>query len=140
MKTRLKMHLFVLISSMLVLLGCGSNNVPPSTDTPEPVALNGIYESELGSFEFSGDGKTVVVHISEEMAKKTEMPEGDIEAQYVFLFHNEAYRYDKAEYFRIIVDDRKYQFDNDFTQTNENQIVIRLGSDSEPTVFEKGEE
>ena len=125
---------------MFIICACGSNDAPPSSDTPEPAALQGVFESEVGSFEFNGDGKTVTIHVSEEMAEKAELPEGDIEAQYVFLFHGGSYRYDKAEYYRIIMGDQTYQFDNDFTQTNEDRIVIRLGSDDEPTVFEKKEE
>ena len=139
MKRTWQAYIFVLIIMAILLAGCGGNDAPPAADTPEPAALNGVYESELGSFEFNGDRKTVIVHASEEMSKRTEMPQGDTAAQYVFIFHNGTYRYDKAEYFRIIVEDKTYQFDNDFTQTNESRIVIRLGSDSEPTVFERGE-
>lgn len=96
---------------MFIICACRSNDAPPSSDTPEPAALQGVFESEVGSFEFNGDGKTVTIHVSEEMAEKTELPEGDIEAQYVFLFHGGSYRYDKAEYYRIIMGDQTYQFD-----------------------------
>ena len=134
-----KRCVFLLLLLSFLICACGSNDGPPKTDTPEPPALNGVYASEAGTFEFNGDGKTVIIDISQEMAEKTELPEGKTSAQYVFLFHSGSYRYDKAEYFRIIIGDKNYQFDNDFTQTNENQIVIRLASDEDPTVFERKE-
>lgn len=122
---------------MVFLAGCFSDDRPPSDGTPDPPAHTGVFSSEYGTMTFNGDGKTVTIDFSEEFAEKAGVPAGKTECNYVFLFHNEMYRYDKAEYFRIIIGEQNYQFDNAFGKTSETVIAFRLPGDSNVMTFEK---
>lgn len=120
----------------LLLTACGLNDAPPEGSTPEPTALEGTYVSEYGSLTFTGDGRTVILDLSDDFAQTSGLPAGRSEGSYVFLFHNEEWRYDKAEYVRIIIDGGDYQFRNDLSSTNENTVSFFL-DDGQSIRFEK---
>lgn len=88
---------------------------------------------------FSGDGESVVVDFSEELAQALNCPTGKSEGTYVFLFDNKAWRYDKSDTLAITIGDSDYYFKNTFTQTNGDKIVLYLPdfNGDEPISFEK---
>lgn len=130
------LRLTVLLMTVF-LAGCFSKDQPPDDGTPQPPAHNGVFSSEYGTMTFQGDGKTVTLELSEEFAGKSGLPAGKTECSYVFLFHNESYRYDKAEYFRIIIGEKNYQFNNEFGTTSESVISFRLPEGRDAVRFEK---
>lgn len=111
----------------LVLLafasGC-SYGGPPPADTPEPPVHNGVFRSEVGTLTFYGDGERVTVCFEDSFAAEAGFPIGKWEGTYVFQFQNGAYRYDKAEVFRIFIGDIELRFQNNFQETNENLISL----------------
>ena len=139
MRTKWKFVTFVLTAVLLsvLLAGCFSDDSPPDDGTPAPSKLNGVFSSEYGTLEFNGDGRSIKVQINEEFAKLSGLPAGKSEGTYVFLFHNEEYRYDKAEYFRIMIGDQSYQFNNGFGKTGENVIAFSTTDGNSQVVFEK---
>lgn len=119
----------LLVLSLCIISSCGSD-LPPDDNTPEPPVFNGVYSSEFGTFSFNGDGKTIVVDVKEDFASNIGLPSSNFEGNYVFLFRNEIWRYDKAETFRIILNKETYQFRNDIGKTNENEISFYLPDNS----------
>ena len=93
--------LFLVLLLSCGLAACGGDDRPPSDNTPDPPVLKGVYSGEQGSLTFNGDRRSIVLNISAELAAASGLPEGESEGSYVFLFHNEEWRYDKAESFRI---------------------------------------
>ena len=128
------------IFMLVFLAGCFADDSPPSDGTPSPLAHDGVFSSDYGTMTFNGDGKTITIDFNEEFAEKTGVPAGKTECNYVFLFHNEMYRYDKAEYFRIIIGEKNYQFNNEFGTTNETMIVIRVPETGDIVTFKKESE
>ena len=118
-----------------ILVSCGVSDKPPSYDTPSPPPLDGEFVSEYGSMTFEGDGRKMILDTTEEFEKLTGIPAGKHEGQYVFLYHNGEWRYDKAEDFRIMLDGESYQFPNEFGQTDEDTVAFRC--DGGTMVFEK---
>ena len=99
---------FVLPALVLLLLlaACsGHNDRPPDNGTPWPENLTGTFVSGDSRLVFNGDGVTVQLELSDEMAEKTGLPAGKSDGSYAFLFHNESWRYDLAEGLRITVGD-----------------------------------
>lgn len=139
-KMKKRMIRLACIFMLVFLAGCFSDDSPPSDGTPAPPAHNGVFSSDYGTMTFNGDGKTVTIDVSEEFSEKTGVPAGKTECNYVFLFHNEKYRYDKAEYFRIIIGEKHYQFNNEFGTTNETMIVIRVPETGDVVTFKKNVE
>lgn len=137
MKRQKWILMIVMLLMTAFLAGCFADDSPPNDGTPAPPAHNGVFSSNYGTMTFSGDGKTVTIDFNEEFAEKVGVPAGKTECNYVFLFHNEKYRYDKAEYFRIIIGDKNYQFNNEFGTTNETVIVIRLPETGDVVTFKK---
>lgn len=132
--------MIVMLLMTAFLAGCFTDDSPPSDGTPAPPAHNGVFSSDYGTMTFNGDGKTITIDFNEEFAEKTGVPAGKTECNYVFLFHNEMYRYDKAEYFRIIIGEKNYQFNNEFGTTNETMIVIRVPETGDIVTFKKESE
>ncbi len=141
MKAKFKFVMLLLTAMLLsvLLAGCFSDDSPPDDGTPSPPKLSGIFSSEYGTLEFNGDGRSIKVQINDEFAKQSGLPAGQSEGIYVFLFHNEEYRYDKAEYFRIMIGEKNYQFNNGFGETGENSIVFSIPDGNGKVVFEKND-
>lgn len=129
----------VILTTVFIMMSCGYKNNPPGDDTPWPANLDGEFTSEYGSLYFSGDGESVVVDFSEELAQALNCPTGKSEGTYVFLFDNKAWRYDKSDTLAISIGDSDYYFKNIFTQTNGDKIVLYLPdfNGDEPISFEK---
>ncbi len=95
-------HLFVYAVSVPLLFQ------PPESALPPP--LDGTYKSESGKLTFNGDEKSITLSVPPELAKLTGLPEGEYSGNYAFLFNNEPSYYDIADYFRITINGKNYQF------------------------------
>ena len=137
MKIRNEIVLAVVLCFCAVVFfsACGGNDLPPDDGTPEPPALNGVYSSEYGTLTFDGDGKTILLNLTDKFAKKSELPSGETGGIYVFLFHNGRWRYDKAETFCITIGDERYSFQNATHVTDQNTVAFIL--DGETVKFER---
>lgn len=89
--------------TLLLSAGCTmSNDKPPKLDTPLPKVHSGTYESEDARFTFKGDGKTVLVELSERYLDVLKNPPNDSEYLYTFTwYHFGEYRYDAATNIRL---------------------------------------
>lgn len=128
-----------IIATVLMMMSCGYKNGPPGDDAPWPENLDGEFTSEYGSMSFNGDGNSIVVDFSEELAKALNFQTGKCEGTYVFLFDHKEWRYDKADTFAITINDNISYLTNVFTQTNEDRIVVCLPEfiNNEPITFER---
>lgn len=82
----------------LMLVGCTpTNDKPPKIDAPLPPAHDGLYSSKDAQFTFNGDGKTVIVSLSEAYLNVLEQVPNDAEYHYTFTWYDFGeYRYDGA--------------------------------------------
>lgn len=138
----MKKKLMLLLSAVLALccLAACRTEKPPEEETPAPEAHSGTFVSEYGTLSFNGDGESVTVKITSELAKATGLPENEFDGTYAFTFHHGLWRYDQAERFSITFQDASYDFTNDFTLTDENTIAILSPINGEETIlFIKGE-
>ena len=129
-----------ILLTLLLILGlaaCGGTDRPPDDGTAAPPALQGVFSAEQGSFTFNGDGRSITLNLTGELAKASGLPEGESRGTFVFLFRNEEWRYDKAESFRVTIGDKSWQFPNAPGRTNETNLAIYLTEGSEPVVFRK---
>lgn len=131
--------LFIILLCLLTLFCSCAWDVPPGGDTPAPGPHSGRFVCEYGSITFDGDGIYAECDFTEEFAALTGLPAGKSEASYVFLFHNEKMRWDKAEYFRLIVDGKSVQFANAIGVTSPECIAFRT-DDGETVKFVKEEQ
>ena len=87
----IKRLLCLLLAALLLaaLVGCagkpGYENRPYEPDTPAPSPLNGVFSSEGGSMTFSGDGKTILLDLEPEFARRAGLPAGHSEGTYTFI-------------------------------------------------------
>ncbi len=125
--------IFFIILTVLccgIFASCSNDGAPPDDGTPWPDNLNGTFVSEdYGSLTFNGDGSSVVLELTEDGCLLTGLPEGKQECQYVFLFQRGSWRYDKAEDFRIMIGDEKYQFANCIGITASDTVAFCASSD-----------
>ena len=126
--------LLIMCLMCMAVCACGGQDDPPPADTPEPAALDGEYKNEKGKFTFNGDGQSIIIDIDEELAKESGLPAGKSEGTYVFLFGGGKYRRDKAETFRIRIDEKDYTFRNNPGVTGEIVICVFFG-EGDATVF-----
>lgn len=139
MKKRMIILAFTVLLGIFLafgLSGC-TGEKPPEGSSPEPPALNGTFSSSLGSLAFNGDGKSIQLDLNSEGAGALHLPEGKSQGSYVFLFRNESWRYDKAETFRIILEDGNHNFRNMPSETCESAIVFFPEEGTETVSFSK---
>ena len=91
-------YLFLLSAVLTVFLGCGTHDKPPMLSTPVPPPHNGVFVNGKDTLWMNGDGKTIRWNFEEAVPEIGKSGKGE----YVFIFFNGKYRYDAAEYFRII--------------------------------------
>lgn len=133
----MKKSILFLVLATLLLVGCAKEQ-PPAADTPEPAAHCGEFSSDYGTMTFSGDGESVSIDFSAELADAAGLPSGTAEGTYVFTFQNGMYRYDKADGFTITVGEQSCRFLNIFSSTDENTITLLSPIDDKSNlVFEK---
>lgn len=130
----------IIVSVMLALAqlsfaACGKD-LPPSDGTPEPSPLVGRYTGDYGTLTFTGDGSFVEMDLSEEFLNETDFGPGFHEGTYVFLFHNEQWRRDKAETVRFTVGTKSAEFANAVGETGEDVVAFYLPSGAK-AVFQK---
>ena len=123
---RIRFFCAAALTLILLLAAFGGNDAPPDDGTPPPSPLEGTFTSEYGTMTFDGDGKSVTLDLNEGLATLSGLPSGKSEVSYVFLFHNEEWRYDKAEYFRVMLDGESFQFRNALGETDENAVSFYL--------------
>ena len=130
--------LLLCLCLMACLAACScSDDRPPQTDTPAPANHSGTFLSEYGSLTFNGDGQTITVKAGAAFAAASGLPAGENTGTYVFLFHNEQWRYDQAETLRITIDGKAYAFQNEVGGTDPDMIAFILPDGSTAT-FIKG--
>ncbi len=98
----------LLLAAALSLCSCfgfggGNGNLPPDDGSPWPEELTGTFVSGENLLAFNGDGQTVVLSLTEELADRMALPAGESEGTYVFLFDSGKWRYDFAEAVRFTV-------------------------------------
>ena len=91
-------HLFSFSIVSMAFIGCIVHDKPPKLNTPEPQPHNGVFVNDKDTLWMNGDGKTIRWHFEKAVPKIGQSGKGE----YVFIFFNGKYRYDAAEYFRII--------------------------------------
>lgn len=92
-------HQIILLAAAMLCLGaCAFSNRPPDPGTPTPAAHDGVFAAGEDSFQFNGDGKSISWQFAQPFPPLPAQGSGT----YVFLFHNESWRYDAAEKLRII--------------------------------------
>ena len=91
-------HLFLLSVVSIVFLGCRTQDRPPMLSTPEPTPHNGVFVNGKDTLWMNGDGKSIRWHFENTLPAIGQSGKGE----YVFMFSHGKYRYDAAEYFRII--------------------------------------
>ena len=108
-------RLLCLLAAALLLAALGAcaakpgyENRPYEPDTPAPAPLNGVFTSEGGSMTFNGDGKTIVLDLEPEFAKRAGLPEGHSEGTCTFIQDLPPYghvdvRYDTAHNLDITI-------------------------------------
>lgn len=136
----MKKSLIGILSAIIVLtmlLSACYHDGPPKDDTPEPAALDGTFAYEGSSLIFNGDGRSVKVDAAPELAALTDLPEGESDGTYVFIYQNGSYRRDKSEYFRMMIGDKTYQFRNDLGVTDEDTVAFYSLDNKSEIIFEK---
>lgn len=124
---------------MLFCLCACKTEEPPKEETPVPPAHSGTFVSEYGTLEFNGDGESVKVSITPELADAAGLPESEFDGTYAFTFHHNLWRYDQAERFCLTCADVTAELMNDFTKTDEDTIAFSSPIDAAQTIiFEKG--
>ena len=91
-------HLFLLSFVSIVFIGCRVYDKPPKNNTPTPPPHNGVFVNGRDTLWMNGDGKTIRWHFEKAVPEIGQSGQGE----YVFLYSHGKYRYDAAEYFRII--------------------------------------
>jgi len=117
---------------LLSLFSCTKNiHLPPKNDTPEPPAHVGVFVSERGSMTFNGDGETVSIDFSDELAQALDLAPGKASGTYVFKFYNGQWRYDDADEFSLFIDGRPVSFSTVLGGVDENVITLMSPIDGE---------
>ena len=126
--------ILIILLSLLTLSGCIGDK-PPVVEAVK--ALDGEYVSPIGSLCFNGDGDSVVLKLDEEYKEK--LGYTSEKGTYAFTIdHRGACDYDKANLFRIFIDDIEISFEMPIGETDFEQIVIFEEAGSLATVtFER---
>lgn len=97
-KLNMALKRIALILLILFSVACTkSNDKPPHLDTPLPQAHRGLYKSSDATFSFSGDGKTVLVELSDNYLNVLDNPPNNTAYFYTFTWYAFGeYRYDGA--------------------------------------------
>ncbi|NLG10926.1 MAG: hypothetical protein GX562_05300 [Coriobacteriaceae bacterium] len=117
---------------LLSLISCTrSTHLPPKNDTPEPPPHVGVFVSECGSMTFNGDGQTVAIDFSDELAQALDLASGKASGTYVFKFYNGQWRYDDADEFSLFIDGRSVGFSTVLGGVDANLITLMSPLDDE---------
>lgn len=136
-------RIFSIITAVFLFVGaislfsCGKEP-PPDGGTPEPRPVYGEYIADGSVLIFRAD-HIIDLDITEEFSKSSGLPVGKSEGTYVFLFHNEEWRYDKAETLRITIGGVNYTFANAVGTTGEKTLAFYL-TGGDIVSFDKTEE
>lgn len=133
---------FLFLLLIPAIAGCArSNDAPPDREEACPEPFSGTYVSDCGSLVFNGDGRSVGLDLTDAFAEAAGLPARDADASYVFLFHNEEWPYDQAEYCRITASGSACTFMNVPGQRTPEAITLYTPDfrDGEPVVFEKAD-
>lgn len=126
----------LIILCLFILSGCQKEN-PPIGEEPLPY-LDGEYVSDIGTLYFKGDGKSIVFEFTDEYKEKLGLGVTNL-GTYVFsIDHRGECDYDKANLFRIFVDDLEISFQLPVGETNFDKIVVFTDEGSLDTIsFER---
>ena len=128
--------LLLILLSLFILTGCPKEK-PPIGNEPLP-ALDGEYISDIGTLYFKGDGESIVFEFNDEYKEKLNLSVNN-KGTYVFsIDHRGECDYDKANLFRIFVDDTELSFQIPIGETNFDKIVVFTDEGSLDTIsFER---
>ena len=134
-----------MLFTILLTAGCRIYDGPPKDPgTPEPAAHVGTFVSSYGTMTFNGDGKSVTLEVSPEMAALTGLPEGKSEGTYMFMAntppHVYEYRYDLANELHLTVGSLTVVVNNYLNATDEDTISLYMVNSEgkvEDMLFEK---
>ena len=114
MRTRRILLLFFAITAICALVIIRSltrrENLPPDPGTPAPDPHSGSFVCDIGTLTFSGDGESIEISVSEELAALSGLPQGEHKGTYDFLsgglppFGSVPVRYDVAHELKITID------------------------------------
>lgn len=114
--------LLIILLCLFVLTGCQKEK-PPIGDEPLP-ALDGEYISDIGTLYFKGDGDSIVFEFTDEYKEKLNLGVAN-KGTYVFsIDHHGECDYDKANLFRIFVDNIEISFQMPIGETSFDKIVV----------------
>ena len=123
----------ILAFALLATFVCAcrvSHDGPPKGNGPEPEPLSGVFSGELGKMTFNGDGATVILSLTGEVAALC--PEGTME--YAFTYGARGLcRYDVADRLVLSKDDQNYQF----SVQKADGAVLELSKDGVELVLAK---
>lgn len=93
------MRRILLVLLLLHLLGACwfRGGVPPQSESADPTPLEGTFVSGPDTLFFGGERRGVHWHFAQDVPPLNAKGQGIC----VFFFHNEEYRYDAAESFRL---------------------------------------
>ena len=128
----LKYCLIALLAG-LCLGSCAFSNRPPDPGTPWPAAHEGTFVSGTDILRFNGDGKGISWEFTTSVSPLPAKGAGT----YVFLFHNESWRYDAAEKIRITPADNTDASTVFVLSRPASSTAITLLLDGKQTVFAK---
>ena len=79
----------IIAAGLIIMLRNGVHrNDPPDPGTPAPDPHKGTFSCEYGTMTFNGDGKSISISVTPELAELTGLPEGDSSGTYAFLSGN----------------------------------------------------
>ena len=80
---------------------------------------------------FNGDGQTVAIDFSDELAQALDLASGKASGTYVFKFYNGQWRYDDADEFSLFIDGRSVGFSTVLGGVDANLITLMSPLDDE---------
>ena len=120
---------FMLLAAFVCACGT-SYDGPPKGNGPEPEPLSGTFSGIQGKMTFNGDGATVILSLTGEVAALC--PEGTME--YAFTYGARGLcRYDVADRLVLSKDDQNYQF----SVQKADGAVLELSKDGVELVLTK---
>ena len=129
-------HLLLWGAVTAIIVSCCATDKPPSTNTPPPPPHNGVFVNGKDTLWMNGDGKSIKWHFEKALPEIGAKGSGE----YVFLLGHGKYRYDVAEYFRIIDtahNNAEHQFRNIPGGTSEGFTILRDDQNHKEQTFKR---
>jgi hypothetical protein len=121
-----KLKVILLLVLFIFTIACTkSNDKPPRIDTPIPQSHSGVYQSNDATFTFNGDGKTVLVYLSDRYLELLDNPLNNTEYFYTFTWYDFGeYRYDGATNIILYHEDTKTSINFSLYEASSYERII----------------